>query len=103
MSLLVIGINHKSASLAVRERVNFAPEQMTEALSEALALARIDEVAILSTCNRTEIFAIASDSTGDSAGGPDSSHRLMEWFGNYHRMPLDELRTCTASRPHCGT
>jgi glutamyl-tRNA reductase len=87
MSLLVIGINHKSAPLAVRERVNFAPEQMTEALSEALAIARVDEVAILSTCNRTEIFAIAADGDGD--------RRLLEWFGNYHRMPLDELRACS--------
>jgi glutamyl-tRNA reductase len=97
MSLLVIGINHKSAPLAVRERVNFAPEQMSEALNEALSAAGIDEVAILSTCNRTEIFAITSGSPGraGNAIGDDGSRRLLEWFGNYHRMPLEELLACT--------
>lgn len=87
MSLLVFGINHKSAPLAVRERVNFAPDQMTVALNEALAIARVDEVAILSTCNRTEIFAVTADDDGEQ--------RLVEWFGNYHRMPLDEVRACS--------
>jgi glutamyl-tRNA reductase len=88
MSLLVIGINHKSAPLAIRERVNFAPEQMNDALADALASAHVEEIAILSTCNRTEIFAIAgTDDDGDS--------RLLRWLGNYHRMTLDELRDCT--------
>ncbi|HEY3700447.1 MAG TPA: glutamyl-tRNA reductase [Spongiibacteraceae bacterium] len=87
MSLLVLGINHKSAPLAIRERVNFAPEAMNEALAEALASARLDEVAILSTCNRTEIFAVAADA--ESGGG-----RVLDWLGHYHRMTLDELRAC---------
>lgn len=88
MSLLVIGINHKSAPLAVRERVNFAPEQMTEALADALAGAHVDEIAILSTCNRTEIFAVAGDDH-------ESDARLLQWLGNYHHMTFDELRECT--------
>lgn len=99
MSLLVIGINHKSAPLAMRERVNFAPEQMTEALTEALAEAQIDEIAILSTCNRTELFAVISDVavvTEAAVAGQvtDSGQRLMDWFGRYHRMPIEELRAC---------
>lgn len=85
MSLLVIGINHKSAPLAIRERVNFAPETMSEALAEALTSAQLDEVAILSTCNRTEIFAIVGDAH-------DSGARLLDWLGQYHRVPTDELR-----------
>jgi glutamyl-tRNA reductase len=88
MSLLVIGINHKSAPLAVRERVNFAPEQMGDALADALAAAQIDEIAILSTCNRTEIFAVDSDEH-------DGDSRLLQWLGNYHHMTFDELRECT--------
>jgi glutamyl-tRNA reductase len=92
MSLLVIGINHKSAPLAVRERVNFAPEQMTEALGDALITAQIDEIAILSTCNRTELFAVVADGAADIAA---SGQRLMAWLGHYHHMPLDELRACS--------
>lgn len=87
MSLLVIGINHKSAPLAVRERVNFAPERIDEALAEALAGARLDEVAILSTCNRTEIFAVAA--------AEEQGQRVLEWLGDYHRMTFDELRDCS--------
>ncbi|MDB6062596.1 MAG: glutamyl-tRNA reductase [Verrucomicrobiaceae bacterium] len=88
MSLLVIGINHKSAPLAIRERVNFAPELMNEALADALVSAQVDEIAILSTCNRTEIFAVASDEL-------DGDNRLLQWLGNYHSMTLDELRECS--------
>lgn len=93
MSLLVIGINHKSAPLAVRERVNFAPETMSEALADALIGAQLDEVAILSTCNRTEIFAIASDAE-------NSGTRVIDWLGRYHHITdghhvvSDELRDC---------
>ncbi len=87
MSLLVVGINHKSAPVAIRERVNFAPERMEEALAEALAVARLEEVAILSTCNRTEIFAIPAE-----AADPVE---VVQWLGQYHRMSLDELRACS--------
>jgi len=93
MSLLVVGINHKSAPLAIRERVNFAPERMEEALAEALALAQLEEVVILSTCNRTEIFAVPSGA-GESVD-PDAARQVMRWLGDHHRMTLDELRTCS--------
>jgi glutamyl-tRNA reductase len=79
MSLLVVGINHKTAPLALRERVNFAPEEMESALAEALEAARLDEVAILSTCNRTEIFAVAADEE-------QAHQRAVEWLSRYHDM-----------------
>lgn len=87
MSLLVIGINHKSAPLAIRERVNFAPEQMSEALADALTHAQVEEIAILSTCNRTEVFAIGGDEHCDA--------RLLQWLGDFHHMTFDDLRECT--------
>lgn len=57
MTLLAFGINHTTAPLALRERVAFAPEQLPQAMQEACAHAGLSEVAILSTCNRTEIYA----------------------------------------------
>lgn len=57
MTLLAFGINHTTAPLALRERVAFAPENLQSALQEACAQAGLTEVAILSTCNRTEIYA----------------------------------------------
>ncbi len=47
MSLLVLGINHNTATVAVREKVAFAPEAMQDALQQACAKAGIAEIAIL--------------------------------------------------------
>ncbi len=64
MTLLAFGINHTTAPLALRERVAFAPENLHGAMQEACAHAGLSEVAILSTCNRTEIYAASeSDAT----------------------------------------
>ncbi len=57
MTLLAFGINHNTAPVALRERLAFAPESLSEALQQAIAQAQLAEVAILSTCNRTEIYA----------------------------------------------
>ena len=54
MNLIALGINHNSAAVEVRERVAFAPEQVSEALADACADAQLDEVVIISTCNRKE-------------------------------------------------
>ncbi|MBD4675379.1 glutamyl-tRNA reductase, partial [Xanthomonas citri pv. citri] len=54
MAFIALGINHKTASVAVRERVAFTPEQMVEALQQLCRLTTSREAAILSTCNRSE-------------------------------------------------
>ncbi len=56
MNLIALGINHNYAAVEVRERVAFAPEQAAEALADACAVAHLEELVILSTCNRTEIY-----------------------------------------------
>jgi glutamyl-tRNA reductase len=86
MALLALGINHKSAHVSLRERVAFAPEQMTEALQDLLSVARIDEASILSTCNRTEIFAVAEEA--------EASQRILEWLAAYHHLSLADLQAC---------
>ncbi len=59
--LVALGINHQTAPVAVRERVAFADEALVRALGQLRALPGVDEVALLSTCNRTELYAIAED------------------------------------------
>ena len=59
--LLVLGINHETAPVAVRERVAFAQEALPQALIALKALPQVQEVALLSTCNRTELYAVAGD------------------------------------------
>lgn len=86
MALLALGINHKTASVEVRERVAFVPEQMSEALNQAQQQGRLQEVAILSTCNRTELYC-----TTELSG----TRQLLEWLGHYHGLNPDELEQCS--------
>lgn len=86
MALLALGINHKTAPLEVREKVAFTPEQLVDALEHARASGRLKELAILSTCNRTELYC-STDLEGSRA--------LLEWLGEYHHLPPELLQQCT--------
>jgi glutamyl-tRNA reductase len=90
MNLIALGINHNSAAVEVRERVAFAPEQVNEALEDACEQAGLDEVVILSTCNRTEIYAVSSG-TVELA---EKARQLIGWMANYHHLSADELQQC---------
>lgn len=59
MSILVIGVNHRSGPLSVLERVTIAPTEVPKAVSGLASLDNVREVVVLSTCNRTEIYAVA--------------------------------------------
>ena len=83
MTLYTLGLNHQTAPLAVRERVVFHVERLRGALGE-LKRSLAQEAAILSTCNRTEIY-IAGDDAGERAP------HLAEWLARYHHMAPDEL------------
>ncbi len=84
MTLLAFGINHNTAALDIRERVAFAPEQMAQALLHANQQAGLEEVAILSTCNRTEIYVITEG--GEAA--------ILQWLANYHQLSSADLDNC---------
>ncbi|MGL6150113.1 MAG: glutamyl-tRNA reductase, partial [Aeromonas sobria] len=55
MSLLALGINHNTASVALRERVAFGPDCIDRALRELVSQSGVSEAVIVSTCNRTEL------------------------------------------------
>lgn len=61
MSLFVLGINHQTAPVSLRERVAFSADTVPAALDALRALPQVSEVALLSTCNRTELYAVADD------------------------------------------
>ena len=90
-NLVVIGVNHDSASVAVRERAAFAPECVPEAISELMAETRLSEGVILSTCNRTEIYGWFG-TEGEAALAGDE---VIGWLSKYHAISLDDLATCT--------
>ncbi|MBT9532333.1 MAG: glutamyl-tRNA reductase, partial [Pseudomonas sp.] len=85
MAFLALGINHKTASVAVRERVAFTPEQLVEALQQLCTLTSSREAAILSTCNRSELY-IEQDLL--------EVEQVLRWLADYHQLSLDELRAC---------
>ena len=84
MGLLAFGINHKSASVALRERVSFAPDALSSALIAACQATGLRELALISTCNRTEFYA-ASDTPELAASTP------LNWLAEYQQLPSSEL------------
>lgn len=56
MTLLALGINHKTAPVSLRERVTFSPESIDEALTSLLQQPLVQGGVVLSTCNRTELY-----------------------------------------------
>ncbi|WP_348946062.1 glutamyl-tRNA reductase [Chitinibacter sp. FCG-7] len=61
MNLVVLGLNYQTAPVAVRERLAFNPDEMNVALAELVSLKGVFEAAIVSTCNRTELYCHARD------------------------------------------
>lgn len=59
MSILVIGVNHRSGPLSVLERVSLPPDEVPKAVDSLVRRDNVREVVVLSTCNRTEIYAVA--------------------------------------------
>jgi len=61
IDLLLIGVSHKTAPVAVRERLAVEPEATAAALIELTALSAVREAAMISTCNRVELYVAADD------------------------------------------
>ncbi|MGA0933964.1 MAG: glutamyl-tRNA reductase [Pseudohongiellaceae bacterium] len=94
MSTFVLGINHNTASVDVRERVAFAPEKMHDALQQACADVGLDEIIIVSTCNRTELYCEPGE--GKASGQPTDEVRskLQQWLAGYHELKAAQLADC---------
>jgi len=83
MRLLAFGINHRTAPLEVREQAAFTSEQVPGALDDLRASHAASEAAILSTCNRTELYC---DAAGDDVEAP------VEWFCRNRGLTAAEVR-----------
>jgi len=66
MNIVVVGTNHKMASVCYREHLSFSPQALPKALKELIEQDGIHEGIILSTCNRVEIYAITDESKEDA-------------------------------------
>ena len=82
MQILLVGLNHQSAPLEVRERVSFSKEQLSEALP--LLSQRVGEGVILSTCNRTEVYS-ATENPSQAAEG------IRRFLLDYHHLTPESI------------
>lgn len=90
MSLFAFGINHKTAPVNIRERLAFAPDQLGDALRQLLNHTPIKEAAILSTCNRTEIYC---------EGDTHNPEAAIDWLSTYHQFSKGELSPYLYTHP----
>jgi glutamyl-tRNA reductase len=96
MQLIAVGLNHTTAPVSLREKVAFPADQIGQAVASARAWfgnkaassGASDEAAILSTCNRTELYAANHVAGGIEAAIDTTAHFLAD----YHRLPYSELR-----------
>lgn len=82
MALVTLGINHRTAPVELRERIAFTPERMEEAFAELRIASGASEAAILSTCNRTELYL---------AGDDDCAPLVLRWLAGFHSLDAGEL------------
>ena len=85
MGYLTAGINHKTAPISLREQVAFSPDEIPDALRDAREFIGTEEVAILSTCNRTELYCTINDSA------TQLFDRALDWLTHYHKVDYREL------------
>lgn len=77
MSLKVLGVNHRSAPVEIREKLAFNPDLLPSALQELVQLPQVDEMLIVSTCNRTEFYGRCADK---------GLAHVRDWLNDYHHL-----------------
>ncbi len=77
MSLKVLGVNHRSAPVEIREKLAFNPERLPGALRELVQLPQVDEMLIVSTCNRTEFYSRCAER---------GLVEVRDWLNQHHHL-----------------
>lgn len=85
MNLVAVGVNHTTAEVELRERLAFSTQQAQAALAHLQANTSVSEAALLSTCNRTELYCMFEGDTPE----------LVSWLANQRKVPLERLSCAT--------
>lgn len=83
MSLVAIGINHKTATVDLREKVAFGPDKIHDAMKSLAASTQSGEAVIISTCNRTELYCNNSEAAD-----------VVAWLEDYHQLSHEDVEPC---------
>jgi len=81
MGVYLLGVNHRTAGVALRERLHFSPEEGLRAATKLRNDGVVDEVVVLSTCNRSEVYTVAADTRTDVESGVERNfcvHHAVE-------------------------
>ena len=85
MEIVLVGLNHRTAPVEVRERVSFTAEQTRRAAQELRARGILEETLVLSTCNRSEVYGVPPESSHECAAG------LSTFLSEFHSVRPDVL------------
>ncbi len=76
--IYTLGLNHTTAPVKMRERLAFGPDQLPTALGELIRVPGVQEAAILSTCNRTELYCELTSANDE--------YDVLRWLGGFHHV-----------------
>ncbi|MBN3946060.1 MAG: glutamyl-tRNA reductase [Nostoc sp. NMS7] len=85
MNIAVVGLSHKTAPVEVREKLSIPEPQIEGAIAQLASYPHIDEVAILSTCNRLEIYIVTSETD-------QGIREITQFLAEYSKLPVLSLR-----------
>src|ERR1700686_2211620 len=85
MEIVLVGLNHRSAPVEVREKVSFTSDQARQAAEELRARGILSETLVLSTCNRSEVYGVPPESSRESAAA------LSNYLSSFHSVQLELL------------
>jgi glutamyl-tRNA reductase len=85
MEIVLVGLNHRTAPVEVRERVSFTTEQARRAADELRSRGILEETLVLSTCNRSEIYGVPPEASHECAPGVSS------FLSEFHSVRPDVL------------
>ena len=84
--MALIGCNHRTAPVELRERIAFTSQQALQAADELKERGILEEAVVVSTCNRSELYGVP----GDFA--PSTAEAMEEYFTSFHKIPYDQLK-----------
>jgi glutamyl-tRNA reductase len=85
MNIAVIGLTHKTAPVDVREKLSIPEQQVEQAIAKLCNLPHIEEVSVLSTCNRLEIYLVASETE-------HGTREVGQFLSEHSKLPIQALR-----------
>jgi len=90
MHIIVVGLNHKTAPVELREKLYFPLETIEDPLKRVTSLPHVSEALILSTCNRVEIIAVTKDIR-------EGAEEIRNFLSSYHGISMNQLVSCLYS------